>query len=284
MDWYSAVANHKLQGITQLQGDFRKLQDWSAEQNDLKLCGNKIIYHYFLVEMMKVVCGHSDMSIEQIIKTDDTREFWLNVCRRKKKKSGTEASQLFETIRQTCPIFFFKPSTAKYIYKTLGATRVLDPTAGWGGRLLGAAALGIPYLGFDTNPGLQESYKRMIDDLKFDPGNYIVKLQDCLKVDYSQYQFDLVLTSPPYYNLEKYPGGQTWNTEEAYYLEFLVPLLKKLQAGIQRPGHICLNIGIKMYDRLTRIYKYPLCSREIEFKQRKRYKSKPDLIYVWTFV
>ena len=281
MDYYQAVANHKLQPLEKLQADFRKLQDWPATENQLKYCGNKIIYHYFLVEMMKVVCGNSQMSIEEILKDPETLDFWLAVANRKKKQTGSLASRLFETIRQTVPLFAFKSTTAKYIYKTLGAKRVLDPFAGWGGRLLGAAALNIPYIGFDTNPGLQEPYKKMIDDLKFDPGNYLVKLQDCLEVDYSQYQFDLVLTSPPYLNLEKYPGMIPWETEDEFYQEFLIPLLHKLQAGIQKPGWICLNISRSMYKSLTEDYKYRKCDREIELKQQKRYKKLPDLIYCW---
>lgn len=281
MNYYQAVATHKLQAQETLQADFRKLQDWSATENQLKYCGNKIVYHYFLVEMMKVVCGNSQMSIEEILKDPETLEFWLAVTARKKKQTAPLASRLFETIRQTVPLFAFKASTAKYIYKTLDAKRVLDPCAGWGGRLLGAAVLGLPYIGFDTNPNLQEPYKKMIADLKLDPGNYQVKHQDCLEVDYSQYQFDLVLTSPPYYTLEKYPGSKTWESEKEFYQEFLICLLTKLQAGIQKPGWICLNISRDMYKKLTDIYKYRVCDREIELKQQKRYKKLPDLIYCW---
>jgi hypothetical protein len=281
MDYYQAVATHKLLPVEKLQADFRKLQDWSATENQLKYCGNKIVYHYFLVEMMKVVCGNSQMSIEEILKDPETLEFWLNVANRKKKQIGSLASRLFETIRQTVPLFAFKASTAKYIYKTFEAKRVLDPCAGWPGRLLGAASLGIPYTGFDTNLGLQEPYKKMIADLKFDPGKYVVKHQSCLEVDYSQYQYDLVLSSPPYYNLEKYPGGQTWSSEKEFYQEFLILLLQKLQAGIQKPGWICLNISRDMYKKLTDIYKFRVCNREIELKQQKRYKKLPDLIYCW---
>ena len=42
---------------------------------------------------------------------------------------------------------------------------MLDPTAGWGGRMLGAWALGIDYTGVDTNTNMKIAYDNMMDML-----------------------------------------------------------------------------------------------------------------------
>ena len=46
-----------------------------------------------------------------------------------------------------------------------GVTSVLDPTAGWGGRMLGAWVMGIDYTGVDTNTNMKIAYDNMMDML-----------------------------------------------------------------------------------------------------------------------
>ena len=53
--------------------------------------------------------------------------------------------------------------------------------------------------GIDTNINLKPAYDKMIENYG---GNMIY--DNCLNVDFSQIDYDFVLTSPPYINLEKY--------------------------------------------------------------------------------
>ena len=86
---------------------------------------------------------------------------------RKKNRGGkSAAANIFECYRiNNGSVVMFKTTTAKYIYTKYAAKKVLDPTAGWGGRMLGAWAQGIDYIGIDTNVSLQESYEEMIQFL-----------------------------------------------------------------------------------------------------------------------
>jgi DNA modification methylase len=81
---------------------------------------------------------------------------------------------------------------------------------GWGGRLVGACIAGVPkYIGIDTNRNLEAPYKNMCEQLKkLSPCTDAQLLfVDALTVDYSAFEYDMVFTSPPYYNKEIYGQG-----------------------------------------------------------------------------
>jgi hypothetical protein len=86
---------------------------------------------------------------------------------------------------------------------------MLDPSSGWGDRLLGAAAAGIKkYIGFDPNPRLADCYKEMIDKFTTSDQDFSVRTEP-FKWDSDIGKVNVALTSPPYFNYEEYvlPGG-----------------------------------------------------------------------------
>lgn len=107
----------------------------------------------------------------------------------------------------------FKCHLASAIYTFLGGTRILDPCAGWGDRLLGA--MGTPavkrYLAFDPNPALVPCHQGMIATLKplaTEGADYQVSPvpfeEGVIPAADGKPAFDLVMTSPPYFTLELY--------------------------------------------------------------------------------
>ena len=84
----------------------------------------------------------------------------------------------------------FPPLLAARLYRRFGATAVADPFAGWGDRALGAMALGIPYLGVDSNRRLRSCFRSMCDAL---PGGERVTMlfQKSQTVDFEQYDFEI---------------------------------------------------------------------------------------------
>ena len=83
----------------------------------------------------------------------------------------TAAGNIFECFRINLgSVVMFKATTAKYLYKKFKAKSVLDPTAGWGGRMLGAWSLGINYTGIDTNVEMIPAYNDMMAFLKAETG------------------------------------------------------------------------------------------------------------------
>lgn len=150
-------------------------------------------------------------------------------------------------------ISIFRPVMAMEIYcKYTPKIAILDPTMGWGGRLIGACALNIPkYIGIDSNQYLSEPYRQMIDFVADKTKTKIeVFFQDALTIDYSKLQYDMVFTSPPYYNIEVYRKGTTgtFKEKEEWNTEFYKPLFQKTWENMQTPGYYCLNIPSEIYD------------------------------------
>ena len=85
---------------------------------------------------------------------------------------------------------------------------MLDPSSGWGDRLIGAAAAGIKkYIGFDPNPRLADCYKDMIKMFTTPDQDFSVQTEPFTW--YNTGKVNVALTSPPYFNYEEYvlPGG-----------------------------------------------------------------------------
>ena len=86
---------------------------------------------------------------------------------------------------------------------------VLDPCAGWGGRLLGTIANQCHYIGFEPNSATFNNLQRMVDFLGIQ--KFVTLINDDA-LNMGKYDFpscNVVLTSPPYFNLEVYSKEKT---------------------------------------------------------------------------
>jgi DNA modification methylase len=161
--------------------------------------------------------------------------------------------------------------------------------------MLGAWSLGIDYTGIDLNSNMKPAYDEMIDFLhnfnEIDNPLFEVKStsnlemiwDSALNVDFSQIDYDFVLTSPPYINMELYEGMPKWESDEAFYTGFYIPLYHKLRANIKPGGKICLNVSPKMHEDAIK-YGLPLCDVEEDLLQQMgqaKGKKKQDKIYIW---
>lgn len=265
----------------QRRKDISTLKSWAADTNMLKFCGNRYLYHYQIANLCKTRYRNRPSLYEKL--SDPTLYAALYRSMESFSHPGLLATRILEAHRFNGAVVFFKPAVAKFLFKHYGATRVLDPTAGWGGRMLGAHSLGISYTGIDTNLSLKPAYDAMITELRdIDPTARLTMLWgSCLDVDFSTLDYDFVLTSPPYINLERYEHMTPFKSTSAYYNQFLIPLLHKCLAHIRPGGRVCFNISPQMYDMLmTRGFR--ACDETHALLQRKRLgRSKGDLIYIW---
>jgi len=241
------------------------------------MTGNKILYHY----QMDVLCRTSREGHKSLYEKMTTPVLYDRLWRdtMKMDRTGLMTTRVFEMHRFNGCIAFFKPMTAKWLYQRFGATKVLDPTAGWGGRMLAAWALGIQYTGIDTNLALKPGYDDMMAHMG-DPGLRMI-WQSCLEVDFSAIDYDFVLTSPPYINLEHYEHMPAFESKAAFYQEFLIPLISKCLAHIRPGGHVAINISTKMYDDLM-VAGFAPCHEDLPFVQQKKLgRDMGDRVYVW---
>jgi hypothetical protein len=188
----------------------------------------------------------------------------------------------------------FRPSEAKRMYcKFQPKHGVLDFSAGWGGRCLGAMAYGVPYIGIDANVNMRPAYEQMIKTV--DP-NADVKLffQPSETVDFSKFNYDLVFTSPPYFMLEEYEKMPQYGSEEGFLEKFFRPVVAAAWKNLKSPGHMALNMPKAMYDAvkkdmspLWKRLQLPVASRHPSNASAGRSIGEKDVgqrsegIYVW---
>lgn len=157
------------------------------------------------------------------------------------------------------------------IYKYFNAKNVLDPYAGWGDRCLAAMSLDINYTGIDSNDKLKKHYDKMIN-LYPTKSDIEIIYDKSENINLNEIIFDLVFTSPPYWNLNK-KITEKYNDCETDYNNFmtnsLIPIIKKCLK--KKNIWICINIPENMYDDLIKYIRK--CDKIIKFGSRQNSKN-----------
>lgn len=163
---------------------------------------------------------------------------------------------------------FFKPAAAFHVYRRWvspsagDAPRVWDPSCGFGARLLGFAAA-FPkgtYLGNEPASQTWEDDVRLATDLR-DAGMLagfdIVRAGSEKQTPFPPESLDLVFTSPPYFDLERYydEPGQCWRdypSAEAWYENYLVATFAAAFVGLKPGAHAVFNTDEKRRGAIMR--------------------------------
>lgn len=157
----------------------------------------------------------------------------------------------------------FKVHVAVKIYKYFNAKNVIDFSMGWGDRLAGWFCAnqgneGI-YYGCDPNINLHKDYDEQIKYYnKWSKNNTKLQVQHIQKpaedIDWifiKDNSIDLIFTSPPYSDTERYANGsecenlQSWKryqTTLKWYNNFLGNVIKKLIPKLKVGGFLAINI------------------------------------------
>ena len=174
----------------------------------------------------------------------------------KNKKLEVNKLNMREAIYEnTIECSIHNPAVIKFFINKYHAKKVLDPCSGWGDRLLGAMASGIQeYTGIDPNECLHPNYQKMIQLLK----QYMPMNNDAAKIDmiedkmenvnFKKLHYDLVYTSPPYFDYEKYSNNVkqshiSHNRENDWYQDFLQVLIMKSIDALKFGGRMVLYIS-----------------------------------------
>jgi hypothetical protein len=152
-------------------------------------------------------------------------------------------------------------SIIAYFKQFINIESMLDPSMGWGDRLLGAMKMGVKYTGFDPNTKLHPGYKRMIEDLADDQSKYsatMVGFEDAIISE----EVDFILTSPPYKDVEIYSNEETQSIikfKDNWMEGFYDPYLLKAWGALRDGGILVLQIGdsrnFKMVDHTIKLFK-----------------------------
>ena len=152
---------------------------------------------------------------------------------------------------------FFKATLAASVYnlflRNKPHKRVLDISAGWGDRLLAALSANLEtYLAYDPNTALQSGYKEMIDE--FIPDDADKEHYQVISAPFETAEsnlrgktFDLVFTSPPYFDLEVFTteGEQSiisHSTFDKWMVHFLFQSLYLAWDTLAADGNMVIHI------------------------------------------
>jgi|GEM_PF-1628504 hypothetical protein len=178
-------------------------------------------------------------------------------------------------------INIFRPIVAAEIYCLYKPNTVLDFTCGWGGRLVGASITGVSkYIGIDINTNLIKPYQQMKQAINNPLIDIQLIFQDALTVDYSKLDYDFVLTSPPYYAIEKYSHNVKYNNKNTMNELFYRPLFELTFRYLKVGGHYCLNVNNEIYQNAC-IPILGTADNKILLKKSSRQNKYQEYIYVW---
>jgi len=257
---------------------FKNLVKYDASENKNSFCGNKIVYAYYWEGLLATRYKNGKTLMETY--EADPLKYWGRVCKMDRRKGKLPSVR--DAYELNKAITFFKPSTAKFLVQKFSPEggKVFDPCAGWGGRILGTLSAGREYVGCDTNPKVKEYAEKMMADLGITGGS--IQTKSCLDFDRGN-EFDMALTSPPYENLEVYEGMTPFKDEDAYYKDFLIPMIDQCLISVKLGCPVCINVSPKIYETLVGKYGYPEADDKIDFLQQLGQKQgkKKDYVYVW---
>jgi hypothetical protein len=161
---------------------------------------------------------------------------------------GIEATRFIEE---------FPPHISRMYAKQYGVTInsfVLDPCAGWGGRMIGISTICNNYQAYEPCTQTYNGLLKLSD--------FITKLRPefksnikCLPFENAllpKNKFDFAITSPPYYDTELYSNEETqsykkFNTFEKWIIGFYEPLIAKTMNALKPNASFILNIGSRKY-------------------------------------
>jgi len=265
---------------SQAINDYNLLKNTTDDDTLLKTYrGSKILHKHFECEKVKTVV----QNCTQLQIWDKRRPHIYDLARKFKKTDNPSISQLNAIINFKIPVTLFRPGFAKYIYNKFKPKTVLDFSAGWGGRLLGALSLDIDYIGVDSNINLQPIYKELINKIN---SNSVVKMiwSPAENVDYSQLKYDLIFTSPPFYTKEIYENMPSYTSLDDWMDNFLVKVVSTSYMYLDSPGTMCLHLPLNIYSLLAIKFRPADYTLQYNVKNRdfKDTAAKSELIYCWT--
>jgi hypothetical protein len=139
----------------------------------------------------------------------------------------------------------YRAGMAKFIVSRYSAKRVLDPCIGWGGRMIGSLAADAEYIGCDPDLNTFQGLQGILQDIDKSAQLYNSPAESILPT-LETGSVDMILTSPPYYNLELYTSGDQSVKEnmswESWVSNWLRPLVLQCLRVLKPDGTSCWSV------------------------------------------
>lgn len=193
---------------------------------------------------------------------------------------------------------FYRPHLAKQIIMSTGKVQgtLFDPCAGWGGRMLGTVAANWHYIGCEPNT---TTYNHLLEIVNFLGISNFVTLYNIPyeDLDLSTIEkVDVVLTSPPYFDLEAYDSKDSqsylkFSDYDSWMSEWYLPMLANNMSILKEDGLSCYNVMNGRCENIVEktieqhnTHGFDLVNQlgiDSPFKNYKKKLNKKDLTYIF---
>jgi hypothetical protein len=152
----------------------------------------------------------------------------------------------------------FRPTAAAAMYDVFvdkdspleGTTAgtVWDPSMGYGGRLLGAIAAGVNYIGTDPCIPTYKGLEEILSDYRNPHNHYFLYRQGSETFIPDDESLDFVFTSPPYFGWEAYgdepeQSSIKFSTSDMWKEKFLKQTIANAYKGLKTGKYLALNVA-----------------------------------------
>ena len=266
--------------------NIKKLTNYGIWLNEVDSCGDE--YVYLTKSDINHLIGSNHITNKELTnigELDPDKKYLIRYYK-KNQPIFPGIIQILRLSLGTQPVVNFPPTTAKFLYEKYtehiqkDVINIYDPSAGWGGRILGAMSLPkrVHYIGTDPNMDnfisgpnitrygyLADFYNNNCIDSTNDNFNKFFESNDNkntydiyslgseiihLYPDFQKYKgkLDFVFTSPPYFNRERYgdSDGQSYiqyPEYEDWKDNFLKPTLKTAVEYLANDRYLAWNIA-----------------------------------------
>jgi SAM-dependent methyltransferase len=179
----------------------------------------------------------------------------LSIWADRRGANGSCLRRMLKSFSNTVGVSNFRPTVAAGIVQryTPPKGRVLDFSAGYGGRLLGAHVTGRSYYGIDPSPSQVKGLRKMAAACRRETADapsvaiHRAAAETALPLLRAR-SVDLVFSSPPYFDREKYGSEQeqSWvrySTLEEWREGFMRRVIEQSARLLATDGYLVLNVA-----------------------------------------
>lgn len=254
------LAAHPEALLTDEYTDTHRRRDWDAlvasrcETFDSRSrVGHKLLDHH--MPHFWEVANSKGMSVASLMSVESLKKAILLNTQMHSTPYKSEIRRTLVLSGGLASVTKYRAGLSKFLVRRYRATQVLDPCIGWGGRMVGTLAAGARYMGSEPDPRTMQGLRGILDDIQKERDAQLFEgpAEQYVRAIPSRY-VDMILTSPPYYTLELYGGGDQSVKEgmswETWVSTWLRPLIVECLRCLTPSGVSCWSVkNIKVGSR-----------------------------------
>jgi DNA polymerase I-like protein with 3'-5' exonuclease and polymerase domains len=200
------------------------------------------------------------------------------------KKKGATKDLLYASVgmgvQGTSYVQEFPPHVARDLALEYGMSKkcaVLDPCAGWGGRMLGFSAVVNSYTCCEPSERTARGLRQLLTFVKSFRAEFNATINEkpFEDVELPTQAFDFAMTSPPYYDTEWYAPGEKTSSMNRYgsFTEwsagFYAPLIHRTMRALRPGACFVINIGSRIYPLNEKLFEIAKDKYRVEVQKGK---------------